>query len=449
MDFLDSLALPQSHEHLILLKYLLGLTFTLFVPFLSVLIGASLFSIILKRKNAKENDNKYIRLARDLINIATFKRSAVYALGIVPLISAIFCYIQLLQNSSASVVVFLILAFFTFIIGVVLLNTYKNSFNLKTIFDEVGEGQFNFKQSETKAAFDDYKKEAVLKYAHTDSWSLLFFVLTALFFVSAIEHASNSAMWGSNYSIISTIFSLSTFTHLIYILIVSSAVTLIAGLFYYYGIKKSEDIDPEYIKFARGYTVSRALVLTIILPVFVLINVLLIPQSALAYYLFLATLFLLVSLLVLATFLYVMMKDESSNYTKILVVLVVLIFVFANAKDQIAFSTTSQVQLANLEANFIKYEESFKESLGMATVTISGEDIYNGKCIACHQFDRKLVGPPYNDVLPKYEGKKDQLVQFIMNPQKINPDYPSMPNQGLKPKEAEAIADYIIATYKK
>ena len=32
---------------------------------------------------------------------------------------------------------------------------------------------------------------------------------------------------------------------------------------------------------------------------------------------------------------------------------------------------------------------------------------------------------------------------------KKNPDYPAMPNQGLKPKEAEAIADYLMITYKK
>jgi hypothetical protein len=30
---------------------------------------------------------------------------------------------------------------------------------------------------------------------------------------------------------------------------------------------------------------------------------------------------------------------------------------------------------------------------------------------------------------------------------KVNPEYTAMPNQGLKPKEAEAVADYIIKIY--
>jgi len=51
--------------------------------------------------------------------------------------------------------------------------------------------------------------------------------------------------------------------------------------------------------------------------------------------------------------------------------------------------------------------------------------------------------------LPKYEGKTDELVKFIMNPTQKNPGYPPMPAQGLKPAEARAIADYIMENYKK
>ena len=95
------------------------------------------------------------------------------------------------------------------------------------------------------------------------------------------------------------------------------------------------------------------------------------------------------------------------------------------------------------------YVAKIKDKAGIQEiVVISGEDIYNAKCIACHRFDTKLVGPPYNDVLPKYEGKRDALVDFILNPVKVNPEYTAMPNQGLKPKEAEAVADYIVKIYK-
>ena len=51
------------------------------------------------------------------------------------------------------------------------------------------------------------------------------------------------------------------------------------------------------------------------------------------------------------------------------------------------------------------------------------------------------------DVLPKYDGKEAQLVAFIRNPGKIDPAYPPMPNPGLRPNEAEAVAEYLLKTY--
>lgn len=448
MDFLKNLALPQSHEHLILLKYLLGLTFTLFLPYLSLLIGASFLSIILKKKSTKENDGKYIRYARDLINIVTFNRSVVYALGIVPLLSTLFCYLQLLQNSSSSVLTLVLLSSASFIIGIILIYSYKHSFNLKTIFEYVQTKQISFEEPDTKETFESYGNDARHKFEKTDLWSLIFFSLAAFLFIGAISQASNSELWGSDYSIIASLFSVKSLSYLIYFFILSVAVTLIAGLFYTYKYKQDEKADSEYVSFVREYSINLSLVLTIILPVFVLFTMFFTPPGSLAYFGFISILLMLISLLLIATLLYVMMKDSKVNYVTTLVVLVIFVFIFSNAKDQIAFSTASKQHLAGLEAEFIKYEEDFKASLGLSTVTISGEDIYNGKCIACHQFDKVLVGPPYKEILPKYDGDKEGLVQFILNPVKVDPNYPAMPNQGLKPNEAKAVAEYILETYK-
>jgi cytochrome c len=46
--------------------------------------------------------------------------------------------------------------------------------------------------------------------------------------------------------------------------------------------------------------------------------------------------------------------------------------------------------------------------------------------------------------LPKYGGKKDQLVAFVLNPIKKDPAFPPMPNQGLKPAEADSIVSYLL-----
>jgi len=77
----------------------------------------------------------------------------------------------------------------------------------------------------------------------------------------------------------------------------------------------------------------------------------------------------------------------------------------------------------------------------------AGERIYNTICSACHEFDSRVVGPPYNAVLPKYVDDFDALTAFIFRPEKIDPDYPAMPGQGLKRAEARAVAGYLIEQF--
>jgi cytochrome c len=96
-----------------------------------------------------------------------------------------------------------------------------------------------------------------------------------------------------------------------------------------------------------------------------------------------------------------------------------------------------------------EYDKMLAELKGEnKVVEVSGEEIFTIRCASCHKWDQKLVGPAYKDVLPKYEGKEAQLIAFIRNPVKVDPAYPSMPNPGLKPNEADAVAKYLLATYK-
>ena len=108
-------------------------------------------------------------------------------------------------------------------------------------------------------------------------------------------------------------------------------------------------------------------------------------------------------------------------------------------------TTSTKFQSAALSEQFDKYYAELKGE--GKTVQINAAELYQVKCGACHSWDKKIVGPPHKDVIPKYVGKEAQLVAFIRNPIKVNPDYPPMPNPGLKPAEAQAIAKYLLETY--
>lgn len=73
-----------------------------------------------------------------------------------------------------------------------------------------------------------------------------------------------------------------------------------------------------------------------------------------------------------------------------------------------------------------------------------GEKVYAEKCSSCHAFDVKVVGPPHRQVVPKYKGDKTKLVDFILNPVKVDSAYPAMPKPGLTRREAGAVAEYLL-----
>lgn len=104
--------------------------------------------------------------------------------------------------------------------------------------------------------------------------------------------------------------------------------------------------------------------------------------------------------------------------------------------------------LVAIEAERVREEVMARlEGLGDATGPERGRQVFEGRCMACHRFDSRLVGPPLATVLPKYAGKPENLRAFITNPVKANPDYPSMPRLGLRSTEIEAVASYVLQKY--
>jgi cytochrome c551/c552 len=75
---------------------------------------------------------------------------------------------------------------------------------------------------------------------------------------------------------------------------------------------------------------------------------------------------------------------------------------------------------------------------------VDGEAVFNRHCVACHQFDRRVVGPPLDEVLPKYVGDEEGLIDFIRDPVRVNPDYPPMPQLNLSEAEREAVASWLL-----
>jgi len=137
----------------------------------------------------------------------------------------------------------------------------------------------------------------------------------------------------------------------------------------------------------------------------------------------------------------------SSKFTALLFFSLLFMVLTIIISDQLVISNSTKVSSAILA---VQYEEILADLKGEGgPVELSGEEIYEIRCVACHKFDVKLVGPPHNEVVPKYFGNENQLTAYIRNPSKIDPNYPPMPNPGLRPREAKAVADYVLEQVKK
>jgi cytochrome c551/c552 len=179
-------------------------------------------------------------------------------------------------------------------------------------------------------------------------------------------------------------------------------------------------------------------------PVLMLASIALLPAASLTGLVFGLAGLSLAFLLLTGTFLYAYRAESRHGYVAYAFFALGLALFLVFTKDQIAISNATKDHASALAVEAEREVDMLKAKLGVAAVVLRGEDIYNGKCSACHLFDQKKIGPPYNVVIAKYAGRKDDLIRFILNPSKVDPAYPSMPNQGLKSMEADSVASYLL-----
>lgn len=446
MDFLDNIVLPQSSHHMVLLKYLLVLTFLLFIPYISILFGSLTLSLFFKNKSAKVKDNNFYKFSKDLIDLITFNKGIALALGLIPLISSAFCYAQLLHLTDLAVPEYIFISVFFLIVSLIFIYTYKYAFHLHEIFDFSSHQNSN--RLDIKEELQEYKLKTSKIINKTGYLGWSFLTITTYIFFSAVLFSSEPERWGNNNNFTRIMFSINALINYVQFILLSFALTAAFILKKFYKTSSQTTEDP-YNLFVKNFSLKTGLISTIILPSIVVLSIVTKSNSSLSYNVFSFTVIALLLILLINILYYIMIKEGTTKFSNVTIFLFILVTATIIIKDQYAFTTSTKKQFAVLAANYDEYQKKLLEESGLLKESINGADIYNSKCIACHQFDRRVVGPPYNEVLPKYEGKRQELVNFILNPVKINPDYPAMPNQGLKPKEAEAVADYIMSTYKK
>lgn len=446
MEFLDKLVLPQSAEHIELLHYMLILVLSLFIPFISVLLGGTSLSLYYRRKGMEAGVPVYLKFAKDVIDMLTINKSMGIILGIIPLLTCLLIFAQLLHNSSASIISYLAAAFFLNTISIILIYTYKYSLSFMNIFDSIRD--LNSDDNELKEELNKFRKGNQSLSFKSGRYGIVILFLSLWIFTTAVTLAIYPDKW-LNDNFLVFLFSWRTLSNYFQLISAAFALTggaILFGFFYWEGGK--QNLTDDYKDFVRNAAVRITLTASLLQPIFLLINLFALPGEAMSASVFGYSFIALLLLFIAYHYLYAMLKESTLKYSgQVFYVLLFSLFALI-AKDQLAMGNATKEHSSNLVTEFETYIAELKGTQE-GVVRLSGQEIYDIRCASCHRFDQKLVGPPYDVTLPKYEGKIDQLVTYILSPVKVDPAYPPMPNPGLKPFEAKAVADFEMIEHMK
>ncbi|NNG26321.1 MAG: hypothetical protein HKM87_02245 [Ignavibacteriaceae bacterium] len=418
MEWLQNISLPQSMGHIELLSYLLVISLFIFISYISVIFWGTGLSVFFKSNKTETGNDNHKKIAKDIIDLVTINKSIGIVLGVVPLITLILIFAQLFQSAEVTNLIDLTASLILLSIAMVFIYIYRNS-------------------------LADLKKSR-LGFGIT-GFIIMFFALWL--FVAGMTVAVFHGHWQPS-GTIGELFSSLVIIRFLYFVVASLAVTGGAVLFgLFYPIGNREKLDEGYADFVRGKMLIVTFTASVLLPLIMFANLIIVPDTSLSGAIFAYIIIGLFLLFLAYHFLYMIFIKFSSKFTALLFFSLLLMLLTVIINDKIIISNTTKVQSAILA---VEYDELLAELKGEdVAVELNGEEIYKVRCESCHKFDIKLVGPPHNKVVPKYFGKEELLLAFIKNPTKIDPEYPSMPNPGLKPDEAKAVTDYVLEQVKK
>lgn len=435
MEFLKDIVLPQPIEHVHLLLFVLNLIFLLFLPYLALALGSTVLSVRYHRRHRALGIPADGVIARHLIELPFLSTGVLLFFGIVPAFALIFLFAQLLQGTNAIAAGLMLVGFGALCAAAILLYIYR--YNLRL------EDALAGSSADSPAA--DLRSHARSLADRSAQWGLFFLVLASILSIGAIGVAVNRGNWADVQSFPGLLITPDFWMRYLQFLSIAGAMTGVGALFFLFEWEGGvSDIAPSTAAELRKVLIRLAAVSLLLLPLFAMGTLALLPAASLTGPIFGLSGLHLAFLMLTGILLYAFHREGTVFAAYAFFAFgVALVLLFT--RDQIAVRNATQDHAASLSIAAERDLIALRTSLGVGVKSMTGQEIFDAKCSACHMFDAKKVGPPYNSVLAKYRGKKGDLVRFVLNPQKVDPAYPVMPNQGLRPAEGDSIATYLLA----
>lgn len=312
MEFLDNLVLPQSAEHIELLHYMLSLILILFIPFISIVLGGLIVSLYYKRKGLKTSDSNSLNFAKDVIEFVTVNNGVGVILGIVPLLTSILIFAQLLHTAQVATVSYLALSFLFVSVGLIMTYVYRHSFVISQLFSSIEEK--NITNQSVSSEVEKFKSSTKLLAVKNGRWAIVFLLTGIWLFVGSITTATNFSGFNDS-GIMELLFSFKVIVNLFIFISFAFALTGSSVLFGFLYWKEDKKLSGEYKNFLKVKSAKIALYFAIPLPFLIAINLFSIPASFLSGTVFFYGIVALLLIFLGWHFIYMILQYDKYNYS--------------------------------------------------------------------------------------------------------------------------------------
>jgi len=427
---MNPLALPPalSPDTILLLRYLLTAALFLYLPLLGIVIAGSAASLVLNFFGRENRDDKSLRLSREWIEAVTVNRWVLLLLALLPYPAIVYACQRFLGGRTSLPAIAWLVPFGALLAGCLLLSLYRSAIRRTT---ELPAAPFGAGTAGLLAML---------------SAAFLSFLL-----LGTLVNPAKLPLVRSN-----LVFILSWHSLVEFLLFLALSFGLAGGIaLRLLGRSKAGEAGggPGYEARVRTAGTSFALAGALAVPALVVLYLVTLPVTGMSTEVFVMA--ATVPILALAVFalLYLLPGKEESRPGDRVSALFILMFLAVILCDQAAAGNAYQGQpppIGPLAAEKAGKDGKAGEKPAAADAAVleKGKKVFDTVCSVCHRFDAKVVGPPLNEVVPKYKGDVAKLKGFIRNPVKVNPALPAMPKPAIKEDEVDAVARYLLSKVK-
>ncbi|MCL5021135.1 MAG: hypothetical protein M1339_05645, partial [Bacteroidetes bacterium] len=229
----------------------------IFVTYASIALIASTASAIANRISRKKGDNLFARFAHDLADLAAPSRGTILAVGVIPIITEVLIYAQLLQGVSVGVTTYLTISTVFFFFGFYFLYTYKKSWHLETIyttFQDLASSHGGTLTREVTSDVASFERSASATKRRGGHRSAILLWIGTWIFVGTMRLAFSPRHWAHS-TFLSVLFSGATIWSLFTYAVTAAAITSAAAVFFFFkwADRISMMAEPSYRAFVKRY----------------------------------------------------------------------------------------------------------------------------------------------------------------------------------------------------